>query len=62
MSLSREDKKIFGRMIDYGVDGNRILIKYENIEAEPSEQYYSLYRAKYIPNSFIIKAKKTKTK
>ena len=33
MSLSREDKKIFGRMIDYGVDGNRILIKYENIEA-----------------------------
>lgn len=33
MNLSREDKKIFGKMIDYRVDGSRIIIKYENIEA-----------------------------
>jgi hypothetical protein len=32
--------------------------KYTNLQVEYSEKYYSLYRAKYMPTSFIIKAKK----
>ncbi|WP_297417891.1 bifunctional 2-polyprenyl-6-hydroxyphenol methylase/3-demethylubiquinol 3-O-methyltransferase UbiG [Clostridium sp.] len=50
-----------GLNIEKLIEGD-IAEKYTNIEAEPSEQYYSLYRAKYIPNSFIIKSKKIKTK
>lgn len=50
-----------GLSIDKVIEGD-ISEKYADIEAEPSDQYYSLYRAKYIPSSFIVKARKTKTK
>ena len=46
-----------GLNIEKLIEGD-ISEKYTNLEVEYSEKYYSLYRAKYMPTSFIIKAKK----
>lgn len=46
-----------GLHIEQLIEGD-ISEKYTDIEAEYSEKYYSLYRAKLMPTSFIIKAKK----
>ncbi|MBU3217265.1 hypothetical protein [Clostridium estertheticum] len=46
-----------GLNIEKLIEGD-ISEKYTNLEVEYSEKYYSLYMAKYMPTSFIIKAKK----